>query len=154
MGMDVYGLDPKRNTAKPTAITDFLDENGWEDWKKLERNDTVDEEDADAGHSNSGHQISEKKAEVIAAKLKVLIKNGEVDYFATERQKALDDIPDEECEFCNGTGVRKDMKIDNGCNGCQGKGSRRPFNTQYPFDVDNVKEFAKFCEQSGGFEIC
>ena len=207
MGMDVYGLDPKRNTATPTAITDFLDENGWVDWKKLERNDTVDEEgetvmskeheaywkakdewdnsnpgtyfrnnvwwwrplwdyvcfacddildeeDADAGHSNSGHQISEKKAEVIAAKLKVLIKNGEVDYFATERQKALDDIPDEECEFCNGTGVRKDMKIDNGCNGCQGKGSRRPFNTQYPFDVDNVKEFAKFCEQSGGFEIC
>ena len=44
MGMDVYGLDPKRNTAKPTAITDFLDENGWVDWKKLERNDTVDEE--------------------------------------------------------------------------------------------------------------
>ena len=24
----------------------------------------------------------------------------------------------------------------------------------YPFDVDNVKDFAKFCIESGGFEIC
>ena len=25
---------------------------------------------------------------------------------------------------------------------------------KYPFDVDNVKAFAEFCIQSGGFEIC
>ena len=27
------------------------------------------------------------------------------------------------------------------------------FNANYPFDADNVMEFAKFCKQSGGFEI-
>jgi len=27
------------------------------------------------------------------------------------------------------------------------------FASSYPFDIDNVKEFAKFCIQSGGFEI-
>jgi hypothetical protein len=27
------------------------------------------------------------------------------------------------------------------------------FASSYPFDVDNVKQFAKFCIQSGGFEI-
>jgi hypothetical protein len=24
----------------------------------------------------------------------------------------------------------------------------------YPFDEDNIKDFAIFCRQSGGFEIC
>ena len=24
----------------------------------------------------------------------------------------------------------------------------------YPFDADNVREFGKFCKESGGFEIC
>ena len=28
------------------------------------------------------------------------------------------------------------------------------FASYYPFDIDNVKEFADFCIQSGGFEIC
>ena len=30
----------------------------------------------------------------------------------------------------------------------------KDFNKHYPFDVDNVKEFAEFCIDSGGFEIC
>ena len=25
---------------------------------------------------------------------------------------------------------------------------------KYPFDIENVKEFAHFCIESGGFEIC
>ena len=25
---------------------------------------------------------------------------------------------------------------------------------KYPFDADNVKAFAEFCIESGGFEIC
>ena len=28
------------------------------------------------------------------------------------------------------------------------------FAKSYPFDVDNVREFANFCIESGGFEIC
>jgi hypothetical protein len=24
----------------------------------------------------------------------------------------------------------------------------------YPFDIENVERFAKFCIESGGFEIC
>ena len=34
------------------------------------------------------------------------------------------------------------------------KGSVRPFDTNYGFDLENLKWFGKFCEQSGGFEIC
>ena len=40
------------------------------------------------------------------------------------------------------------------CNGCEGKGTKRPWDTNYPFDIGNVKEFAKFAAQSGGFTIC
>ena len=28
------------------------------------------------------------------------------------------------------------------------------FNRHYPFDIENVKEFAEFCIDSGGFKIC
>ena len=30
----------------------------------------------------------------------------------------------------------------------------KDFNKHYPFDIENVKEFAEFCIDSGGFEIC
>jgi len=32
--------------------------------------------------------------------------------------------------------------------------SQRKWESSYPFEIDNVREFAEFCEQSGGFEIC
>ena len=199
MGMDVYGLNPQRNTAKPEILIDYSDNEGWADWDKLKEankteeyheardswddenpgryfrnnvwwwrplwdyvcfvcDDILNEEDQEGGHSNSGHQINEKKAEVIASRLKIYIENGDVHHYERERQKALDDMPDEECSICEGTGKRQEPPVtgagDVECNGCQSKGSRRPFNTQYPFDVDNVREFIKFCEQSGGFQIC
>ena len=40
------------------------------------------------------------------------------------------------------------------CNGCGGKGKKRPWSTSYPFNVENVEEFAQFCIESGGFAIC
>ena len=195
MGMDVYGLNPKRNTAKPEMMIQYTNDEGFTEWdavkadNKLDEyiaakdkwddsnpgtyfrnnvwwwrplwnyvcficDDILDEEDQDNGHSNSGHQIDEKKAEVIASRLNLYIENGEAEYFAKERQAALDAEPDEDCELCNATGKRDDEHVKGECNGCQGKGTRRPWNNNYPFDMDNLKEFAKFCEQSGGFEIC
>ena len=35
----------------------------------------------------------------------------------------------------------------------KGIGKVDSFGTHYPFSADNVKEFAEFCEESGGFEI-
>ena len=40
-----------------------------------------------------------------------------------------------------------------GCNCCKGTGKVDSFGAHYPFSADNVKEFAEFCEESGGFEI-
>jgi len=40
-----------------------------------------------------------------------------------------------------------------GCNCCKGTGKVESFTAHYPFDADNIRDFAKFCEESGGFEI-
>lgn len=51
-------------------------------------------------------------------------------------------------------GISTQIKEPRKCGGCDGKGERRPWDTHYPFSVDNVREFAEFCKNSGGFEIC
>ena len=65
-----------------------------------------------------------------------------------------------QCTYTNSYGLNmpvhssfkwaKEMK---GCNSCHGKGTVEAFVTNYPFNRENVIEFSKFCEQSGGFEI-
>ena len=37
------------------------------------------------------------------------------------------------------------------CNRCNGKGVARPIETIFPFRMDVVRNFAEFCEYSGGF---
>jgi hypothetical protein len=85
----------------------------------------------------------------------------------------LEAEPDELCEQCKGTGIRTDAvgvkygypnktitNLDNPrkgqrgwCNGCDGKGTRRPTSTYYPFSTDVVEEFTKFLNDCGGFKI-
>ena len=40
------------------------------------------------------------------------------------------------------------------CTRCSQTGKTENFNKHYPFDSRNVEEFAHFCIESGGFEIC
>ena len=165
MGMDVYGKNPQQNAdinkfkvyAKYSKMDfnekwEHLDadrtkrEKYWKEEDQYQRanpgvyfrnnvwwwrplwnyvcticDDILDEEDHDNGHSNSGHQINEKKAIAIAERINLFIENGDAEDYAKERQIAL---------------------------------SAEGINASYGFDVDNLKEFGKFCEQSGGFEIC
>lgn len=37
----------------------------------------------------------------------------------------------ETCDLCKGTGKREDMKVENGCNGCLGKGTRVKWPTEW-----------------------
>ena len=39
------------------------------------------------------------------------------------------------------------------CRHCDGKGQRSNFAKHYPFDADNIRSFAKFARESGGFKI-
>ena len=116
--------------------------------------DFLSDANIEAGYSNSGDKISKTKSKRIAARLRRLLKDGSVDKY--EAQYAFNQMSaeDEKCELCKGTGKRTDMEVPSGCNGCSGKGTKRPWSCSYPFSKDNVIEFEKFCEQSGGFTIC
>ena len=116
--------------------------------------DILTEKDIEHGSYNDGHTISKTKSKKIAARLRRLLKDGSVDKY--EAQYAFNQMSaeDEECDLCKGTGKRTDMEVLNGCNGCSGKGTKRPWLCSYPFEKSNVIEFEIFCEQSGGFTIC
>jgi len=142
--------------------------------------DVLTEEDQAAGCFNDWHLIEEDKAIKIAERLQAMVNMGHTFEFMKTYMKDLEDKPDEKCEFCNGTGIRvwseKDIEIHartvdaisdllntdlpvitkektTKCNACGGKGKRRPFETNYPFNVQNVEDFIKFSSQSGGFRI-
>ena len=116
---------------------------------------------------NDGIEISKEEAIQIAKQLKHLIKTGHTKKYEEEYmlaykkaelhnkkvqkeldsfQKAMDkkhgkdiapkDYPKEDYEKWNAIYSKKD------------------FNGGYPFSERNVKEFAEFAEQSGGFQIC
>ena len=128
--------------------------------------DILDQEDIEKGWHNGGEEISEDKAEMIADRLFLLLKNKIVHKYQVKRESGLKQLPFIECNICEGTGYRAEPpKVGKGkskCNGCNTEmheengippGKQRQWTTQYPFDSDNVLEFARFCSNSGGFEI-
>ena len=171
MGMDVYGKNPKQNKDIgdfPTLLMmkkleidekweerrDLLEKNDdvrdkyWEEKDKYEssnkgtyfRNncwwwrplwnycyliadDLISEELYESGHHNNGSGLDDKDARLLGNRLLQQIREGKTIEYQAEYQQHQDDLPDDD------------------------------FDKSYPFDVDNVKEFAEFCLQSGGFEI-
>ena len=121
--------------------------------------DILTQKDMEKGMENSGHVISKTKAKKIASRLRKMDKDLEDHQIGHERH--MSNLKDVECDICYGTGRRNDdigvsarnADPDYTCNGCNGKGTRRPFAASYPFDADNVREFGKFCSDSGGFDI-
>lgn len=144
--------------------------------------DILTNDDYNSCTYNDGHEIIEEKALMIAERLKVMLDLGHTHEYALSRGKVLDDMPDLECEYCKGTGIRKwdkkDVEIhiaavdaigellstagvpipepktkEAKCNVCSGSGKVRPWETNYPFDVENVERFMLFAGSSGGFQV-
>ena len=114
--------------------------------------DIISEELFNSGHSNSGAGLDAYNAERLGQRLLEEINNGKTIEYQAEYQQYLDDLPDDDCGTCNNNNHGHNKKKD--CRRCDGKGTSTKFNKHYPFDVDNVKDFAEFCLESGGFEIC
>jgi hypothetical protein len=114
----------------------------------------IDKETAERGCYNDGHLIDGNQARIMAEKLRREIAIGNTAKYAEEYRKEQKEMPDETCDICGGKGVRNDKIVQGKCNGCDGKGKRRPWATHYPFSVENVKEFCDFLEISErGFNI-
>ena len=75
------------------------------------------------GTFNDGHRISKTKTKRIASKLRKLLKSGDVDAYKVLYDRHQSQLPEDS------------------------------WDKSYPFNVDNVREFERFCDKSGGFEI-
>ena len=180
MGFDIYGIQPSHSPVPdfPSGGSDKEKEAyyAWRDgtdgayyrqsvwgWRPLWEfvciacDGIVTDKDANNGWYNGGHKISKTKTKRIAAKIRRLVKNGFVDKYVETRNKVINAMPNEDCEICDGTGKRtKPPKTGAGdikCNGCDGKGHKRPWVNMYHLDKETVIEFGEFCEHSGGFKI-
>ena len=126
------------------------------------------DKDRQGWHCNSGYRVDEKKAKVIAELLEASIDEG----IAKKYQDATDDkmkkakAHNKEIEKKHKE-LRKIVERHTGKKDLVPNDYPEPFNSQwndiqkltnyeahYPFSVENVKSFAKFCRESGGFEIC
>jgi DnaJ-class molecular chaperone len=81
--------------------------------------------------------------------------SGKTEQYIQARHRLIEALPDEVCGYCDGSGVRgPDHRLGEGpCLSCEGTGKVRPWITNYPMDIENMKRFAEFCRYSGGFEI-
>lgn len=172
MGMDVYGIAPTSEKGE------YFRNNVWY-WRPLW--DYVTEIAPDLtegvnGHYNDGDGIRDAEgARTLGQTLLISLSNGTAREYIAERNKAMSELPMEECRLCDSTGIRSDeVGVEHGmvdkildedkasifgrtigwCNGCDGAGQKLPFETHYPLDEDNIREFATFLIDSGGFEIC
>ena len=79
--------------------------------------------DMERGCNNNGHTISKTKSKRIANRLRKFLKEGDVDAYESYYKRKVSQL------------------------------AKDDWNRSYPFHADNVKQFERFCEHSGGFEI-
>lgn len=170
MGMDVMGLEPTSEQGS------YFRNNVWW-WRPLWN---YCEEVAPAlcdgvsGHYNDGDGLDSVSASELATVLFAEIESGRTEQYRLNYYAQLAELPREDCSLCEATGIRTDeVGVSNGqptralspevaslvgreigwCNGCDGVGTKEHWATHYPFSVENVREFAEFVRDSGGFGI-
>lgn len=171
MGMDVYGKAPKSDKGE------YFRNNVWW-WRPLwDYVNTVAPSlvDGVSGHYNDGDGLDGEGAERLSQILMISLSDGTCEAYEKQYRKELSELPNETCEQCDGTGIRTDNvgkehgmdvkalsddlasvlgRTTGWCNGCDGQGWKPNWATHYPFSQDNVREFAEFLAESGGFSIC
>ena len=85
--------------------------------------DILTDKDIERGNYNDGHKISKTKAKRIATRLRKMLKNGDIASYESAYARHNEGL--EETDW----------------------------NKNYPFSIQNVREFERFCANSGGFEI-
>lgn len=172
MGMDVFG---KNATSKKG---EYFRNNVWW-WHPLwdyclELHGDICAK-VSSGHYNDGDGLGAYEASLLSDRLFADIATGVTANYEATYRKEIADLPRNDCEYCDSTGIRTDqVGIANGmperelapevaivvgrthgyCNSCNGEGKVLPWEANYPFSVENVRQFAEFLADCGGFEIC
>jgi len=137
----------------------------------LDHTKCVDEADFDKWQENSGHEVDEETAIQIANQLEHLISTGHAEKYkqeidaeikkAEEHNSKVEQMLSElRLEVAKVVGKEKAEKL-------APRDYPKPLNEKwweitnqtdykanYPFSIDNVKEFIEFARNSGGFRIC
>ena len=131
MGFDLSGVNPKMN-MKPEELPVYGK------YSKMDFNEKWKVFDAD-------------KSMRIGVELTVMLDCGDVQEHSDTYKAELEALPQVDCYVCdnNNRGHKKKKE----CKPCNQTGLKDDWAKSYPFDVENVREFAKFCLESGGFEI-
>ena len=128
--------------------------------------DFLTEADMEKGGWNDGASISKTKAKRIAQRLRSLNKKGILDTYqkemddvvskAREKNKAIEEIKKEIARKVKkkfGELVPNEYPEPYKKQWLEAQ-KAEDWSAHYPFDKDVVMRFAKFCEESGGFQIC
>lgn len=172
MGMDVIGKNANSEKGEYFRNNVWWWRPLWNYCEELHGDITCD---VKYGYSNDGDGLDAENAFALGQRLLNDIATGVTAKYETEYREHLASLPTSECSYCGGTGIRSDeVGIENGmptrelpeadaiilgrthgdCNACRGYGVVEHFATNYPFSTENVREFADFLVECGGFEIC
>tara|TARA_R110002020_G_scaffold131890_3_gene294726 strand:+ start:733 stop:1314 length:582 start_codon:yes stop_codon:yes gene_type:complete len=111
------------------------------------------ETDKNSGEYNDDYVINAIKAIYIADRIDALDKEGILDEYEKDYTETISELPDEICQICQGPGFKVIENEKKECHNCNGKGQKPNFAKHYPFNADNIRNFAKFARESGGFRI-
>lgn len=171
MGMDVIGKDASSEKGE------YFRNNVWY-WRPL-WNYCIEVapdlcEDI-SGHYNDGDGLGKLDATILGNRLFAEIGSGNTKKYEDAHNQRIADLPRHSCKHCEGTGVRTDSvgqdmgmptralddvvaiavgRTHGWCNACNGEGLVDDWEANYPFTVENVREFAEFLVDCGGFQIC
>jgi hypothetical protein len=171
MGMDVMGKNAQTETGE------YFRNNVWW-WRPLwdyclETHGDIAGK-VEYGHSNDGDGLDSTDAYNLGKRLEADIESGLVAEFERQYHEHIASLPLTDCQWCGATGIRTDeVGVEHGmptqelepevailvgrthgyCNGCRGEGKTVHWLSHYGFSVENVREFANFLMDCGGFEI-
>lgn len=172
MGMDVFGKNPTSEKGSYFRNNVWFWRPLWGYCQELHA-DLCDK--VEYGHSNDGDGLDADDARILGERLLADIANGVTAEYERKHNEYIASFPRTDCGFCGATGIRTDdVGVEHGmptkelpneiailvgrthgyCNACGGEGKQDPWIANYPFTVDNVREFAEFLLDCGGFEIC
>ena len=160
------------DSYEKTVIGSYFRNNVWW-WRPLWQfvtmicDDILTEKDVSEGGFNGGHKISKTKSKRIAARIRKADKEGVIDTFQSVHDERRAEATKVNKKIAvSKVKLKKKVKA-NGHGDIAPIEYPEPYRTEwealqdseqwaghYPFDGDNVRQFGKFCDNSGGFEIC
>lgn len=152
MGMDVYGRKPKNKEGEYFRANVWYWHPLWQYCEDLHPT-LANSVKVPYAHSNDGSGLKSIDAANLGKFIFKDIETGIAQSYIQKRNEDLEALPLLDCIYCDKTGTRIWDDGPKVCNGCNGTGKTKSFETHYYLELEVLKEFANFLVNSGGFNI-